>query len=285
MRELKPTKEAYEALQFAYDFFNERLFNGELRGCLITLNRTGRSFGHFSPQRFVNRTSDITDEINLNPALFSSRPVEDVLSTLAHEQCHQWREYAGTPPRRCYHDKQWSSKMQSIGLQPSSTGSPGGKAVGEKMSHYVVPDGPFIKVCKELLTHSFGIIWFDRYPQLSGKDYAYAGTVAVPAKLAVATGSRGIEVSSNIDEGEPESEEEGSKLDGASVELPVFSPIPMENGLEIAGVVGTGSSSGGRSNSSNRVKYSCAGCGRNIWSSTGLNANCNDCNKPFEQRG
>lgn len=283
MRELKPTKEAYEALQFAYDFFNERLFDGELKGCLITLNRTGRSFGHFSPQSFVNRSHDITDLINLNPALFSSRPVEDVLSTLAHEMCHQWREYDGEPPRKSYHDKKWSARMLSIGLQPSATGSPGGKTVGEKMSHYVIPDGPFIRVCKELLTHSSGIVWFDRYPQLSGKDYTYAGTVAMPAKLAVATGSLGIDAPTGNDDGESEEDEGDSEVEGASVELPVFSPIPMENGLDIAGVVGSGAS--GKTNSSNRMKYSCGGCGRNIWGSAGVNANCNDCNKPFEQRG
>ncbi|WP_425953201.1 SprT-like domain-containing protein [Ralstonia pseudosolanacearum] len=182
MSNVKPTKEAYEALQFAYDFFNKRLFDGALNGAMITLNRKGRSLGHFSPESFVNRRNVICDEINLNPAYFGSRPVEDVLSTLVHEQCHQWREYDGEPPRRAYHDKKWAGKMLEVGLQPSDSGGPGGKTVGEKMSHYILPDGAFIVACKDLLSQGEPIPWFDRYPEICRKDYSYAGTIVVPAK-------------------------------------------------------------------------------------------------------
>ncbi|WP_432263165.1 SprT-like domain-containing protein [Cupriavidus sp. TMH.W2] len=291
MSNVRPTKEAYEALQFAYDFLNERLFAGVLQGCLITLNRKGRSLGHFSPKRFVNRGGIISDEINLNPVFFGTRPVEDVLSTLAHEQCHQWREYDGEPPRRSYHDKKWAAKMLSIGLQPSSTGSPGGKTVGETMSHYIVPDGPFILACKELLTHTFGIVWFDRYPEFSRKDYTYAGTVEIPAKSAKPHGSLGIDASTTEVDGEEDDDDEtGGK--GLSVEVPVFSPIPISNGLEVVrptSAAGGDRISGGRTASagvsvdrSNRVKYTCGGCGTNLWAKPSVNVVCGDCQKRFE---
>lgn len=280
MSRVKPTKEAYEALQFAYDFMNDRLFGGELQGCLITLNSTGRSFGFFSPQRFSRRDGVITDLINLSPAYFATRPVEDTLSTLAHECCHQWREYEGTPPgRRAYHDKIWSTKMIEIGLQPSSTGSPGGKEVGEKMSHYIMPHGRFIKVCKELLTHTFGIVWVDRYPMSSGKDYSYAGTVAIPAKAAKPMGSVGIDVFT-LDPGNDE-----HIAGGLEIEVPVFSPPPIESGIDVEQPAAVGErrviGNGRNNDSSNRFKYTC-GC-QNIWAKPSLKSiKCEECGNRFK---
>jgi hypothetical protein len=32
--------------------------------------------------------------------------------------------------------------MEAIGLMPSSTGAPGGKRIGDRVSHWIVPDGP-----------------------------------------------------------------------------------------------------------------------------------------------
>jgi hypothetical protein len=99
-----PTKQNYDELSHAYDFFNRRLFGGELPGCLFTLQRKSRSMGYFSFERFVSRDQAKSDEIALNPEYFATRPVEDELSTLVHEQVHQWQRRFGTPPRRGYHD-------------------------------------------------------------------------------------------------------------------------------------------------------------------------------------
>jgi hypothetical protein len=35
--------------------------------------------------------------------------------------------------------------MEELGLPPSSTGVPGGKRVGYKMSHYILDGGPFAR--------------------------------------------------------------------------------------------------------------------------------------------
>src|SRR5699024_9851145 len=45
---MKPTSEAYDELQIAYDHFNEHLFNNALPQCLITLQREKRTYGYFS---------------------------------------------------------------------------------------------------------------------------------------------------------------------------------------------------------------------------------------------
>jgi hypothetical protein len=62
-----PTKQNYDELSHAYEFFNRRLFGGELPGCLFTLQRKSRSMGHFSFERFVSRDDTKSDEIALNP--------------------------------------------------------------------------------------------------------------------------------------------------------------------------------------------------------------------------
>ena len=58
----------------------------------------------------------------LNADGFVGRSDEQICSTLAHGLCHLWQHVYGTPPSRGYHDREWSMKMRTIGLMPSSTG-------------------------------------------------------------------------------------------------------------------------------------------------------------------
>jgi hypothetical protein len=90
-----PTKQNYDELSHAYDFFSRRLFGGELPGCLFTLQRKSRSMGYFSFERFVSRNQVKSHEIAVNPEYFATRPVEDVPSTLVHQQVHQWQRRFG----------------------------------------------------------------------------------------------------------------------------------------------------------------------------------------------
>lgn len=57
--------------------------------------------------------------------------------------CHQWQFYFGTPSRKGYHNWEWATKMIEIGLQPSSTGEPGGRQTGQSMSDYIISGGKF----------------------------------------------------------------------------------------------------------------------------------------------
>lgn len=133
-----PTNNAYAVFEAAYNHFNHKLFDDQLPPCLITVQRRGGAYGHFSSARFASTADpgDIADEIALNPNHFASRSVEEVLSTLAHEMTHLWEHHFGKCPRHHYHGRQWAAKMRDIGLIPSDTGRPGGKEIGQKMSHY-----------------------------------------------------------------------------------------------------------------------------------------------------
>jgi hypothetical protein len=173
---VKPTREAYGELDACYAFFNERLFKGRLPGAILTFRRNRRSRGFFSPRRFVNGNGVIVDEIALNPEYFLIRPVESILSTLAHEQAHQ--DIFHHDPKNAgskYHSRAWADLMIAIGLHPSDTGMPGGRETGEKVSHYIVDGGPFIKAVREWLETSAGISWFDRFPVAATTEVDYVG--------------------------------------------------------------------------------------------------------------
>jgi hypothetical protein len=138
------TAPEYRAFQRAYDFFNVELFAGSLPQVLVTLQRHAHTFGYFSPDRFSERTAHHrAHELALNPDGFTGRSDEEILSTLVHEQVHVWQQVYGKPGRGRYHNRQWAEKMKQVGLYPSSTGKPGGKETGSRVSHYILPAGPY----------------------------------------------------------------------------------------------------------------------------------------------
>jgi predicted SprT family Zn-dependent metalloprotease len=141
----------YGSLQKAYDHFNAALFAGELPNVFITYQRKANSAGYFSPDRFSGRVDHLgRHELALNPDGFINKTDEQISQTLVHEMVHNWQHAFGTPAKRKYHNKEWAAKMKAIGLQPSSTGMIGGKETGQRMSDYIIPDGPFVKAFAKL---------------------------------------------------------------------------------------------------------------------------------------
>jgi hypothetical protein len=65
------------------------------------------------------------------------------MGTLVHEMVHLWQQEFGRPSRRNYHNREWGDKLESVGLMPSDTGEPGGKRTGQRVTHFVIPEGPF----------------------------------------------------------------------------------------------------------------------------------------------
>jgi predicted SprT family Zn-dependent metalloprotease len=156
------TQTEYRTFQLAYDFFNAELFSGSLPSVLITLQRHSKAYGFFAPEKFVGRSEEAaTHELALNPDHFG-RTDEAILSTLVHEMAHVWQETHGKPPRKSYHDRQWAAKMKEVGLCPSSTGEPGGKETGAKVSHYIIEGGPFAQAFLRLKATGFELRWQSR---------------------------------------------------------------------------------------------------------------------------
>jgi predicted SprT family Zn-dependent metalloprotease len=158
-----PTKKTYDALNTAYDFFNQRLFAGQLPGCLITMQRKSGALGFFDNRRFGTRDeTEIIDEIGLNPQHFKERSTKESLSTLVHEMVHQRQHISGIPSPNGYHNREWAAMMKKVGLYPSRTGEQGGKETGQRVSHYIVPGGPFDLVCGELLRSGYDLVYIER---------------------------------------------------------------------------------------------------------------------------
>ncbi len=118
--------------------------------------------GHMAYERWTSTTSDNRcSELAINPNYIAKYPIKEIFQTIVHEQCHLWQDLFGKPSQKSYHNKEWASKMESLGLMPSNTGQPGGKRTGQKMSDYAIEGGLFEQVCKELIK-SFSLEWLDR---------------------------------------------------------------------------------------------------------------------------
>ncbi len=144
----------YGTFESAYRLFNETLFGNALPDCIITLNTRKRSRGFYWSKHFCSRVGNesFASEIALNPDEFSSRSDIEILSTLAHEMCHAFQDLVnGNPPKKAYHDREWVSIMESIGLIPSVDGEVGSKKTGVNMTHYINPEGKFKKVAEDFL--------------------------------------------------------------------------------------------------------------------------------------
>lgn len=157
----KPTQEMYNELVAAYEHFNKTLFGGTLPPCLITLQRSKKSYGYFKGKRYANDRGQLTDEIALNPAHFKSRSLVEVFATLAHEMVHLKQHHCGTPGRGRYHNREFAEMMKAIGLQPTADGAEGGAETGEAMSHLIVSGGAFEKAAAKLQAKSFSLSWTD----------------------------------------------------------------------------------------------------------------------------
>ncbi len=146
----------YSAYQTAFDFFNAELFGGDLRQPIFAYQYRTKSHGYFFSDRFsIRREGSGVHEITLNPDHFIDRSDAEILSTLVHEMCHHWQEDYGKPSGNGYHNKEWARKMKEVGLQPSTTGEPGGKETGRPIFHYIIPNGVYAQAYAKLKASGF----------------------------------------------------------------------------------------------------------------------------------
>jgi hypothetical protein len=238
---VRPTPEAYDELQRAYDFFNREIFGGELPPCLITLQRETRSLGYFQETTFVRRTGETSDEIAMNPRYFATRSIRESLAQLVHDMVHLWQHHFGLmKSRKGYHNREWADQMERIGLMPSNTGQPGGKRVGDKMAHYIMADGTFDIAATKLLTEAFNLSWMDRHPMVMPQ------TRVTPAIAA----SAGMQLPSPAEVAEVEAA-------GKHVVTPLQPQIHAP-----------------RTDGSNRLKYRCPSCATQVWGKPNLKLLC-----------
>lgn len=272
-----PTAETYEAMQYAYAYFNRVLFQNKLPTCLITFQRQKRIMGYVSFKRWVNSSRQYVDELAINPEYFANYPLIEICQTLCHEMVHIWQAHFGRPSRRNYHNTQWAEKMKSIGLYPSTTGKPGGDTTGEKVGDYIVHDGPFHRACQDLLHEGFVLRWVDRYPVFRNEDpiaiyNTQAERVDVANDLVSITSlaaSRAFrsEATTSFANIEVLDDEEGNdvfQLPSVTPSMGVLNPVSQAQSSQPL-------------NRSNRHKYVCKGCGMQVWGKPALHVICGAC--------
>lgn len=151
----------------AFKFFNRELWSGMLPPCSIQIGEKRGARGVFKPNYFVPK--DIAEaidddakkmhEILMNPVDFV-RPEIEILGTFVHEMVHMWEEEYGRPGKNGYHNKHWAESMKAVGLYPSTTGQPGGKETGRKVSHYIIEGGLFEQLAHQFIEeHDFKVDW------------------------------------------------------------------------------------------------------------------------------
>jgi predicted SprT family Zn-dependent metalloprotease len=171
MHFMSVTTSEYRSFQKAYDFFNGELFDTGLPQVLITLQRQANTKGYFSPKRFGGRLKEtFVDELAMNPDTFKERTDREILSTLVHEMVHVWQDRFGKASRGRYHNREWANKMKMLGLQPSHTGRPGGREVGQRMSHYILEGDPFSVSYDKLERSGFKLSWNSRRPPTKRRE-------------------------------------------------------------------------------------------------------------------
>lgn len=253
-----PTIDAYSEINAAFDHFNKHLFGGELPKCLITFQREKNTMGYLSSKRFTNKSGEKIDELAMNPAYFGIIPIQETMKVLVHEMTHLWQVSFGKASRSGYHNSEYAQKLEDIGLMPSDNGRPGGKRVGQRMSEYVIENGPFQKACNDLLSTEFSLSWYDRFAPITVEEAVNITFLEeqIPSDMAEIT---------------PKARMSEREID---TDLFVFKPSPNPVHYE-------DDESGEPQpikprNSSNRSKYQCPNCKGNMWGAPGKRLLCDE---------
>jgi predicted SprT family Zn-dependent metalloprotease len=169
------TKRQFNTLEDLFSYYNEELFGGKLPDVMINMSRKKNARAFFAPERWRDQHENKVHEISMNP---DSLDRDDKLwhSTLVHEMTHLWQSEFGKPSRTGYHNKEWASKMEAIGLMPSDTGEKGGNKVGQNMTHYIIDNGAFIRAFSKLSEENLNSIKLPYAPIVYGEVITKKGT-------------------------------------------------------------------------------------------------------------
>ncbi|UOO85719.1 SprT-like domain-containing protein [Neisseria arctica] len=275
---MKPTMQMYTFIQDAYDFFNDRLFAGQLPACLLTLQRDSSVMGYFSNNRWQKgKDEETVHEIALNPQYFiTHRPLE-LMQTLVHEMVHLWQHEFGKPSHRTYHNKEWADKMESIGLMPSSTGEPGGKRTGQRMSDYPIKNGAFYLQCIVFSKMGYKLPFYDRCAKTGTSQVRNND---IEQLMETSLGAAALIKEITLEETVPE-ENTGCTFDSEEDRLAELSLIrPFSEQFDID-VVALSEKQELEAAAKRKATYLCQSCGDKAWGKPSLDLWCGKCKIAF----
>ena len=137
-----PALEQAKRLQAAADLFNRELFDGQLPPTMLRLGIRKGARGTYFPDKFRDEHGELLDCIQLNSTDATDRPLIELLSTLVHEQAHQYvcrviNKGAATGG----HGPEWRDAMTERGLPPIRIGR-----TWRQATHEIDPDGRYAQV-------------------------------------------------------------------------------------------------------------------------------------------
>ena len=119
---VKQYQDTINYISAMYDFFNEKLFNGELIKPVLTINpdEKNKAYGWITRDKLwkKDKNDEGMYEINLS-AQFLNRPISEIASTLIHEMCHQWarvNNFQDTARSGSFHNKLFREIAEDHGL-------------------------------------------------------------------------------------------------------------------------------------------------------------------------
>lgn len=271
----KPTEVMYAFLQNAYDFFNDKLFGSQLPPCLMTLQREKNTMGYFSSNRWIGDNQQQVHEIALNPAYFITHKPLELMQTIVHEMCHLWQHEFGKPSHRTYHNKEWADKMESIGLMPSSTGQPGGKRTGQKMSDYPIPNGAFYLQCLVFAQMGYQLPFYDRFAK---KLSAQIRMNELEAILRPQREQDNYLLSQDVNIRDTDTDSIEVEIEISEAAKLLMQPFSEQFDIDVAEL--TEEQEAGVL-SKRKTTYLCQSCGDKAWGKPTLNLWCGNCQLPM----
>jgi hypothetical protein len=145
---LNPNAELWGKYQFAFDYFNTHLFEGQLPACILNFNARGGSLGFFKKGIWAKGSEASFHQISLNPHLLK-REDDVIFQTLVRLMVILWQHTYGEPSDTPdYFNRSFTEKMASIGLSCE-------KAYGKNLKHTVTPEGLYATVKPQALQEFF----------------------------------------------------------------------------------------------------------------------------------
>ena len=117
MKRLNNYRRTVQYLQKIYNLINEEYFNGELEEITLTVQESGRSYGHVTVSNTWFTDDKAMKELNIS-ANYLRRDITEVVTTLIHECSHIWNmqhEIKDTSNGYIYHNKRFKQTAEELG--------------------------------------------------------------------------------------------------------------------------------------------------------------------------
>jgi len=148
------TTQTFQYLEKTFEYYNKKLFDSKLPDVVFSISRDNKMSGIFHPSRWETKESNPVHEIAVNPDCIEPFDIE-FHQMIVHEMCHLYQFVFGTPGKNGYHNKEFFSIMERVGLHATTTGTMTGSTTGYRMGDFPIEGGEFIKAFQKLQESKF----------------------------------------------------------------------------------------------------------------------------------